>query len=64
MNEPQLIDSKPLVTKTELAAHLRCSVRTVSNLMRRKALPFIKIGRLVRFNPTDCLRALDASRIQ
>ncbi len=64
MNEQQLPDCKPLVTKTELAAMLRCSVRTISNLMRRKTLPFTKVGRLTRFNPADCLRALEAGRIQ
>ena len=64
MNEQQLPDCKPLVTKTELAALLRCSVRTISNLMRRKTLPFTKVGRLTRFNPADCLRALEASPIQ
>ena len=48
-----------LVTKKELAPVLRVSTRTVDNWQRNKILPYIKVGRLVRFNITRCLRALE-----
>jgi hypothetical protein len=31
-------------TKGEIAAHFRCSVRTITSLMRRRILPFVKKG--------------------
>lgn len=42
----------------QLAAHLGISRRSVSNLMRRRVLPFVKIGRLLRFDIESCERAL------
>ena len=47
-----------LVTKKELAPVLRVSTRTVDNWQRKKILPYIKVGRLVRFNIARCLTAL------
>jgi hypothetical protein len=41
-------------TKTQIAARYQISTRSVTNLMRHRILPFVKIGRLLRFNPTDC----------
>jgi excisionase family DNA binding protein len=47
-----------LVTKPELAKFLRVSSRTCDNWMKAKILPYIKVGRLVRFNVRRCLEAL------
>jgi hypothetical protein len=47
-----------LVTKKELAPLLRVSTRTLDNGQRNKILPYIKVGRLVRFDIVRCLRAL------
>jgi excisionase family DNA binding protein len=47
-----------LVTKPELAKILRVSSRTCDNWMKAKILPYIKVGRLVRFNVRRCLEAL------
>jgi excisionase family DNA binding protein len=38
------------MTSTEVADLLGVSLRTVVNLRRRRVLPHIKIGRLVRFS--------------
>ena len=35
-------------TKEQIAAHLQVSLRTMTNLMRRNVLPYVKIGHLVR----------------
>ena len=45
-------------TKEEMAQYYRCNVRTVTNLMRRRILPFVKIGRIVRFDLAACDSAM------
>jgi excisionase family DNA binding protein len=50
--EPQ--DSAPrLLSRDDVAECLGASVSTVLRLERRGELPHIKLGRLVRFKPTD-----------
>jgi hypothetical protein len=46
------------VTRQQIAQHFGFSVRTVANFQRRRVFPFIKIGRLVRFNKKKCEQAL------
>lgn len=46
------------LNKTEIARHFRCSVRHVNNLMSTRVLPFLKIGRFVRFDRSACDQAL------
>lgn len=41
-------------TKSEIATHFGVSLRTVTSLMQRRVLPFVKIGNLVRFNRSAC----------
>tara|TARA_B100000959_G_scaffold252759_1_gene283078 strand:+ start:325 stop:519 length:195 start_codon:yes stop_codon:yes gene_type:complete len=47
-----------LVNQAALAKILGCSPRTIANLTSRKAIPFIKIGRLIRFQPDRVVEAL------
>lgn len=59
MNEPESERATPPSTspwrlKQEMADYYRCDLRTITNLMRRRILPFVKIGRLVRFNVIEC----------
>lgn len=42
------------LTKTEIAKHLKCSIRHINNLMCRRVLPFVKLGRFVRFDRAAC----------
>ena len=49
-------------TKREIAAHFKCSVRTITAMMRRQFLPYIKQGRFVRFDRGDCDRAMQKLR--
>ncbi len=46
------------VTREKIAQHFDFSVRTVANLQKRRVLPFVKVGRLVRFNLIKCEQAL------
>jgi hypothetical protein len=50
------------VTKAELAAHLRCTTRYVTELMRRQVLPYTKERGFVRFNLAACDQALARRR--
>jgi len=46
------------MTKAELANFLNVSARTVDNYISSRRIPYIKIGRLVRFRLADVERAL------
>jgi excisionase family DNA binding protein len=45
-------------TKRQIARHLKCSVRHINKLMKRRVLPFLKMGRFVRFDVAACDLAL------
>jgi len=46
------------INKAEIAHHFRCSIRHVNKLMNRRILPFVKIGRFVRFDLAACDHAM------
>lgn len=46
------------VDRHGIGARYAVSQRTVTNWMQRRVLPFIKVGRLVRFDVESCDRAL------
>jgi excisionase family DNA binding protein len=49
-DKPQRIpEIDGFLTKENVAQKAQCSIRTVDKLMERKAIPFIKFGRNVRF---------------
>lgn len=52
-----------LLTKRELAQRLRVSTRTVDVYMRAKRLPFLKIGKTVRFHWSDVIEKLSIHRV-
>ena len=61
-HESQFAASEPMSPwrlKQEIADHYRCDLRTITNLMRRRILPFVKIGRILRFNIEECDRAMN-----
>jgi excisionase family DNA binding protein len=47
------------VRKPIIAQHLSMSLRSIDNLMARKAIPFARFGRSVRFKITAVDRALE-----
>lgn len=49
-------------TKQDIACHFKCNIRTVTKLMRRGILPYVKIGRLVRLDLDECDRAMEKYR--
>jgi excisionase family DNA binding protein len=50
---------KTLLDIHETAEFLGCSWRHVQNLKDRRAIPHLRLGRLVRFRKADIERALD-----
>ena len=47
-----------LIKKEQLARRVGVTTRTLESWMRLGYVPFIKIGRSVRFDPEDVMRAL------
>ena len=42
-----------------MAEHYGCSTRMIDKLMRGHVLPFVKLGRFVRFNVVECDKAME-----
>jgi hypothetical protein len=49
-------------TKAQVAAHFRFSLRTITNLMARKTLPYVKLGNVVRFDLAECELIIECCR--
>ena len=47
-----------LVTKNEIAQLAKVSHRTVDNWIKRKTVPYLKIGGSIRFNVAEVMAAL------
>jgi len=52
-----------LITKRVLEPRLNCSVRTIDEWMRKGRLPYIKVGKSVRFRWTDVMAKLGEFRV-
>lgn len=47
-----------LVTEKTLAGMMNCSLRHIMNLRYRKQIPYIRLGRAIRYNPVAVEQAL------
>lgn len=56
-NAPEYKNNQ-LVSQTEIAKILGCTPRTISNLIRRRKIPVIKVGSRNRFQPDAVLDTL------
>jgi excisionase family DNA binding protein len=65
MNEKETCErsSDGLLNKHGLAPKLHISVRTVDDWMKRGWIPYIKLGKTVRFKLEDVLAKLNAHRV-
>lgn len=52
--------SNRLLTQTDLAEELQVSSRLIRTWTRRRILPCIRIGRVVRYDLEKCRKALEA----
>jgi excisionase family DNA binding protein len=53
-----------LFNRREIADYIGVSERTISNMMRQRRIPVIKIGKSVRFDPSKVRKALDKYEIE
>jgi len=53
-----MTDREPFLDKAELAQALKCSTRTIENLVARDAVPFIRVGNRLRFQLSKVTEAL------
>ena len=53
-----------LFTRKQIADYIGVSERTISNMMRQRRIPVIKIGKSVRFDPSKVRKALDKYEIE
>ena len=44
-------DKVLLITRQEVAQRINVGLRTIDKMVKHNAIPFIKVGRLVRFCP-------------
>ena len=51
------LEQEGLMTTAEIAEQLKVSTRQVSNLVSRRIIPRIKVGRTVRFQLSSVLKA-------
>lgn len=56
---PDTFTTEPLYTVPEIAEYLRCSTRTIFDLIHRGDLHAIKIGRLTRVTASQLATYLD-----
>jgi excisionase family DNA binding protein len=52
-----------LLSIDELAEHLGVTVRHVRRLVAERRVPYLKVGRLVRFDPAEITAWLDGRRV-
>jgi excisionase family DNA binding protein len=52
-----------LLTIEELADHLGVNVRHIRRLIAERRVPYMKVGRLVRFDPADVAVWLARTRV-
>jgi excisionase family DNA binding protein len=56
--------SRPLLTPSEAASHLRVSRTTVYRMVRRREIPHCRIGAQLRFLPRDVDQVAVQRRVQ
>jgi hypothetical protein len=63
-NEAKFSDYTRLLTKRDICALLQKSPRTIEGMMRKRQIPYLKIGKSVRYRLVDIERALEAYSIK
>jgi len=59
----QETSSYNLLDKIETAERLRISLRTLDNRIKAGTIPFVRLGKLVRFIPCDIEKFIEAHKI-
>jgi excisionase family DNA binding protein len=53
-----------LIDMATAAEHLGVSLRHVRRLVAERRIPYVKVGHLIRFDPTAIAQWIDAQRIE
>jgi excisionase family DNA binding protein len=59
----EIISSDNLLDKIETAERLRISLRTLDTRIKAGAIPHVRLGKLVRFIPSDIEKYILAHRV-
>jgi excisionase family DNA binding protein len=57
------VSSAGLLTISDVAELLKLSVSTIRRLQRQRKIPFVKVGRSVRFDRSDLTAYLEGRRV-
>jgi excisionase family DNA binding protein len=55
--------SNSLLDKIQTAERLNISLRTLDNRIQAGAIPFVRLGKLVRFIPSDIEKFIEAHKV-
>jgi excisionase family DNA binding protein len=55
--------SNSLLNKIQTAQRLNISLRTLDNRIKGGAIPFVRLGKLVRFIPSDIEKFIEAHKV-
>jgi excisionase family DNA binding protein len=55
--------SQGLLDKIQAAERINISLRNLDNRIKAGTIPFVKIGRLVRFIPSDIEKFIEAHKV-
>jgi excisionase family DNA binding protein len=58
------LDNEYFLTKGELADRCKVSPRTIDNWIIQKKIPVIKIGRVLRYDRNDVVKALEGYKVK
>ena len=64
VNSSSILTQSGLFNRKQIADYIGVSERTISNMMSKRIIPVIKIGKSVRFDPTKVRKALDKYEIE
>jgi excisionase family DNA binding protein len=57
-------DPSALLSANQVAARLGCSLRLVQQLAAERRIPFVKVGRLNRFRPSDVEAFIETNTVR
>lgn len=60
----QISNNERWSCKKEIAQHFGIGLRTVTDWMKRRILPFVKVGRVVRFHLPECELAVKKYQVK
>ena len=64
INSSSILKQSGLFNRKQIADYIGVSERTISNMMSKRIIPVIKIGKSVRFDPSKVRKALDKYEIE